>query len=494
MAIDEYGQIIRRSSRPKTADDENEPQPEKAEKSRGVSLEFDPETGEFVGVADESAYKEKTVKREKRDYILLHSDNNQKPVEKVGLESGEAAYVDENLQKIRELRRRLKSRRDPLAYKQEISALGLEETGLSREDMGKTGDSRTGEVTERHRQAAESQIEDAKYAMREEREARETVRKKFKLDEHLGNLADRYCEGMSEEAKAALLARISSFEGNKKYAVNENRPDGSQYRIAQKGEDGRCIYDLDELKEFPDINSDEFKSKVYAPDSDEHNYTVSRAKELLEKFSGNDSKVSQDLKNLLEHSDIEFRVRHDWKYPNGSCAFKEGKFGEKNKIVICLCDLGKTGDEALPGILAHELGHALDFSQRPAFARTQYMDGSETFADITGTALAVNAGVDPRGFAKFMGQDYDRKAKSGEGMQMLYSPDGNYRRENFNLAFREMNRAKKNREKMTLQDKIDGLRGVSSARETSSETQTKPRENVNNGVNMAVVRQQNGGR
>lgn len=136
-------------------------EPVQEESQRGVSLEIDPETGKFVAVADYSQQRETS----KKEYIL-HSDNKNAPAKKINLELGEEEYVDANLQKIRELRKRLKEEsRDPLAAKQELLQRGLEEVGLSKNDLGKTGDSRTGEISDKHKKVANSQSEDAKWLM-----------------------------------------------------------------------------------------------------------------------------------------------------------------------------------------------------------------------------------------------------------------------------------------------------------------------------------------
>lgn len=68
------------------------------------------------------------------------------------------------------MRQRLKNENiDYLAAKQGAISNGLEEIGLSKEDMGKTGDSSTGEITEKDKRVAKSQIEDAKYTMLQRR-------------------------------------------------------------------------------------------------------------------------------------------------------------------------------------------------------------------------------------------------------------------------------------------------------------------------------------
>ena len=95
------------------------------------------------------------------------------------MELGEEQYVDNNLQKIKELRKRLKDEhRDYLEDKQNFIANGLEEIGLSKENMGKTGNSQTGKISEKQKTIAKSQMEDAKDAMlkRKMRESRMNVR------------------------------------------------------------------------------------------------------------------------------------------------------------------------------------------------------------------------------------------------------------------------------------------------------------------------------
>lgn len=58
---------------------------------------------------------------------------------------------------------------DYLATKQDIISGGLEERRLSKKDMGKTGNSSTGEITKKDERIAKSQIEDAKYTMLQRR-------------------------------------------------------------------------------------------------------------------------------------------------------------------------------------------------------------------------------------------------------------------------------------------------------------------------------------
>ncbi len=79
--------------------------------------------------------------------------------------TGTFDVADAKIKELRAERDRLKIRNDPLAEKQRAIELGLEEMGISGEKIGKTGDSRTGNVTDEQKKIAESQVEDAKMLM-----------------------------------------------------------------------------------------------------------------------------------------------------------------------------------------------------------------------------------------------------------------------------------------------------------------------------------------
>lgn len=76
--------------------------------------------------------------------------------------TGEFNYKDPEFQQKAEARRKRKlENQDYLQYKLERIRKKLGYNGLE-EDMGKTGDSRTGEVSEKHKMIAEIQTETAK--------------------------------------------------------------------------------------------------------------------------------------------------------------------------------------------------------------------------------------------------------------------------------------------------------------------------------------------
>ena len=94
------------------------------------------------------------------------SDNNKRPELDFNPETGLIEYADKNLQKIAELRKRIKdSNIDLLEFKSKSLSSGLEEIGLSKDNLGKTGNSITGEITEKNKEIAKSQTEDAKELM-----------------------------------------------------------------------------------------------------------------------------------------------------------------------------------------------------------------------------------------------------------------------------------------------------------------------------------------
>ena len=146
---------------------------ERKEKNmRGVTLELNPETGELEAVPVTEESNEEKGFGAKND-ILLSRENDKQPQKKFNFETGESYYADERLQKIAELRKRLHTENnDPLAARQRLLENGLEEIGLSKDDLGKTGDSRSGEVSDKHKKVAESQTEDAKWSILQARQQR----------------------------------------------------------------------------------------------------------------------------------------------------------------------------------------------------------------------------------------------------------------------------------------------------------------------------------
>ncbi len=140
---------------------------------RGVTLELNPEIGELeaVPVTEESNEEKKGFGA--KDDILLSRENDKQPQRKFNFETGEFYYANERLQKIAELRKRLHTENnDPLAARQKLLENGLEEIGLSKDDLGKTGDSRNGEVSDKHKKTAKSQTEDAKWSILQAKQQR----------------------------------------------------------------------------------------------------------------------------------------------------------------------------------------------------------------------------------------------------------------------------------------------------------------------------------
>ena len=154
------------------------------------------------------------------------------------------------------------------------------------------------------------------------------------FEKYLQGFVETYYENASETDKETLLNRIVCDAGNKRYVVQEGRR-----RMADGDEKGDKIYDLSELRDFPDIDSEEFKSNCLDTNSPEHKACEAEIKDLVARFTGNDSNAAADLKALLAHSEIEYRVRKNWTVPNGSCAFQKGENGTPDKIVICISDL-----------------------------------------------------------------------------------------------------------------------------------------------------------
>ena len=117
------------------------------------------------------------------------------------------------------------------------------------------------------------------------------------FEKYLQGFVETYYENASETDKETLLNRIVCDAGNKRYVVQEGRR-----RMADGDEKGDKIYDLSELRDFPDIGSEEFKSNCLDTNSPEHKACEAGIKDLVARFKGNDSKAAADLKALLAHS------------------------------------------------------------------------------------------------------------------------------------------------------------------------------------------------
>ena len=103
--------------------------------------------------------RKESLKLQKNTFTM----NRKAPEWRYNEKTGEFEYADESMRKLHYLRGKLRHC-DPLENKQNYIKQGLEDVGLSG-NMGKTGDSKTGEITEKHKKTSDSQIEDAKEVM-----------------------------------------------------------------------------------------------------------------------------------------------------------------------------------------------------------------------------------------------------------------------------------------------------------------------------------------
>lgn len=305
---------------------------------------------------------------------------------------------------------------------------------------------------------------------------------KFNLETHLLETADKYCEGMSDEQKKKLFSRITCDMGN-------------------KGINSQKIYNLDELspKNFPTDNKikemeNADKRPLLPTENQLHQEAVKKVKALIKDFTANNSLVSKDLAKLLDENNTELTIRiKKWGTINASVALKKKeKEGEKNKMIIFVSDemfKKQPFHEALPGLLAHEFGHPLEFQRRPKGHETEYMDGCETTADIIGTQLAVNAGYDSRAFGKFMSKDFENT-----GLIYDCTPTGDFRGNTIDSAYHEMTQIKQERTKgknklhknrITAQ-KLRELQGIASP-PASYKTPSRPQNINQNASNLEFI-------
>lgn len=219
----------------------------------------------------------------------------------------------------------------------------------------------------------------------------------FNLEKHLLELAGDYCENAQE--KAELLDRIRQ---------GANKNPRKEYPV-------EWFHNIDD---------------AYPPESDGQQKNEPTVKALLDQFANGKFKANKDLKKLLADSKVKIVIRNNNKV--NANALLEKRPGQPNQVTIAVCTalFEDANKEILPGLLAHEMGHLLDYSKRPQGHEADQAHACETFADVTGTHIAVGAGLDPRPFGRYMGNHYRRTL-----LEFDDSPRGNYREETFEKTY-----------------------------------------------------------
>lgn len=167
------------------------------------------------------------------------------------------------------------------------------------------------------------------------------------------------------------------------------------------------------------------------------------------------------MKKILDNTNftIAIRPKDQQPKPNGGAVFKKGNNGEKNEAVLMVSEVlfEEENKNILPGLLAHEMGHFIDFYNRPQddAVKLKYMDGAETFADTIGVMIAKNAGYDCDGWANFL------QTESEKGTNPPHTHSGIHRAK----AIYECSDA------YDKTNKIQQLRGISSAVKTPCKAQ-----------------------
>ena len=242
--------------------------------------------------------------------------------------------------------------------------------------------------------------------------------------------------------------------------------------LKEKGRDNG-VYELDDLVWWP--TEKDMKKKCPPQNQDEHKIAI--IKHYLKDFSSNDSEISKDLKEILDNTDfvIGIRPKEQQPTPNGGAVFKKGNNGEKNKAVLMVSEVlfEEQNKDILPGLLAHEMGHFIDFYNRPQddTAKLKYMDGAETFADTMGVIIAKNAGYNCDGWANFL------KQESKKGINPPNTHSGAHRAETIN----ECSAVYDKKNQKTKAETIRKLRGLS----TISKAPDRPKKTK---INLNTLR------
>lgn len=272
----------------------------------------------------------------------------------------------------------------------------------------------------------------------------------FNLVQHLTTLGNKYFQDFPENAQTSITSKILEEKG---------RSNG--------------VYDLGDLAWWP--TDEDMKKKC--PKESQDPTKIAIIKKFLKDFSGNDSAISKDLKEILDNTEftIAIRPKEQQPTPNGGAVFKKGNNGQKNEAVLMVSEVlfEDKNKDILPGLLAHEMGHFIDFYNRPQKddIKLKYMDGAETFADTMGVMIAKNAGYNCDGWANFL------QSASEKGLNPPHTHSGIHRAKTIYECSDAYDAAnKKYQEKATQKntnvDRIQQLRGISSSGKASYKPQT----------------------
>ncbi len=272
----------------------------------------------------------------------------------------------------------------------------------------------------------------------------------FNLSNHLTALGNKYFQDFSENVRTSIMSKILKEEGH-----------------------SNNVYDLDDLEWWP--TDEDMKKKC--PEETQDPTKIAAIKQFLKDFSGNDSTISKDLKEILDNTEftIAIRPKEQQPTPNGGAVFKKGNNNEKNKAVLMVSEVlfEKENSDILPGLLAHEMGHFIDFYNRPQKddVKLKYMDGAETFADTMGVMIAKNAGYNCDSWAKFL------QTASEKGLNPPHTHSGTHRAKTIYECSNAYDTANKKSKEKTLSkktdiEKIQQLRGISSSEKTPYKPQT----------------------
>lgn len=272
----------------------------------------------------------------------------------------------------------------------------------------------------------------------------------FNLLQHLTTLGNKYFQDFPENAQTSITSKI----------------------LEEKGR-SNSVYDLGDLAWWP--TDEDMKKKCPKESQDPAKIVI--IKKFLKDFSGNDSAISKDLKEILDNTEftIPIRPKEQQPTPNVGAVFKKGNNGQKNEAVLMVSEVlfEDKNKDILPGLLAHEMGHFIDFYNRPQKddIKLKYMDGAETFADTMGVMIAKNAGYNCDAWANFL------QSESEKGINPPHTHSGIHRAKTIyecSNAYDAANKKyhEKATQKNTNADKIQQLRGISSSRKTSYKPQT----------------------